>query len=74
MGEARKHRTQVNLSEQVVRQIDRAVSRRKRSQFLEQAAIAHLRREALKKWVALGSKFKGLTLADTYYPALEDLG
>jgi len=69
----RKRRTQVSLSERVIRQIDRAVSRSKRSRFLEQAALAQLRRDALRSWVGLAEKFKGLTLEDTYYPARAEL-
>lgn len=73
MARARKHRTQVNLSEKVVRQIDELVGPRKRSEFLEKAALAQLRKEALKRWIELGEKFRGLTLEDTYYPAREEL-
>lgn len=68
-----KFRAQVNLSERVVRQIDEAVGPRKRSEFLEQAAIAQLRREALSRWIKLGERFRGLTLEDTYHPAREEL-
>lgn len=73
MTQDRKRRTQVSLSERVIRQIDRAVSRSKRSRFLEQAALAQLRRDALRSWVGLAEKFKGLTLEDTYYPARAEL-
>jgi metal-responsive CopG/Arc/MetJ family transcriptional regulator len=73
MRKVRKYRTQVNLSEKVVRQIDEAVGRRKRSEFLEKAALAQLRREALKNWMKLGEKFRGLTLEDTYYPSRKEL-
>jgi metal-responsive CopG/Arc/MetJ family transcriptional regulator len=73
MGKVRKYRTQVNLSEKVVRQIDEAVGRRKRSKFLEKAALAQLRREALKNWMKLGEKFRGLTLENTYYPSRKEL-
>lgn len=73
MRGTRKRRTQVSISEQVVRQIDRAVNARRRSEFLERAAVAQLRREALKRWARLGEKFKGLTLEDTYYPAKAEL-
>lgn len=72
-AKTQKCRTQVNLPERVVRQIDEAVGPRKRSEFLAQAALAQLRREALRKWTKLGEKFKGLTLEDTYYPAREEL-
>ncbi len=68
-----KYRAQVNLPERLIRQIDALVGRRKRSEFLEKAAIAQLRREALRRWVELGERFKGLTLEDTYYPAREEL-
>lgn len=74
MGKARKYRTQVNISEKVVKQIDQAVGPRKRSEFLEKAALAQLRKEALRKWIELGEKFAGLTLEDTYYPSREELG
>ena len=70
---ATKFRAQVNLSEKVVRQIDEAVGPRKRSEFLERAAVAQLRREALKRWIELGERFKGLTLEDTYYPSRREL-
>ena len=68
-----KIRAQVNLSEEVVRQIDAVVGPRKRSEFLERAAIAQLRREALDRWMELGEKFKGLTLDDVYYPSRVEL-
>lgn len=68
-----KIRTQVNLSEEVVRQIDAVVGPRKRSDFLERAAVAQLRREALDRWMELGEKFKGLTLDDVYYPSRKEL-
>ena len=68
-----KIRAQVNLSEEVVRQIDAVVGSRKRSEFLEKAAIAQLRREALDRWMELGEKFKGMTLDDVYYPSREEL-
>ena len=68
-----KIRAQVNLSEEVVRQIDAVVGSRKRSEFLERAAVAQLRREALDRWVKLGEKFKGLTLEDVYYPSRKEL-
>jgi len=70
---ATKIRAQVNLSQEVVRQIDAAVGPRKRSEFLERAAVAQLRREALDRWMELGEKFKGLTLEDIYYPSREEL-
>ena len=70
---ATKIRAQVNLSEEVVRQIDAAVGPRKRSDFLEKAAIAQLRREALDRWMELGEKFKGMTLEDIYYPSRKEL-
>ena len=70
---ATKIRAQVNLSEEVVRQIDAAVGPRKRSEFLERAAVAQLRREALDRWMELGQKFNGLTLDDVYYPSREEL-
>ena len=70
---ARKIRTQVNLSEEVVQQIDKAVGPRKRSEFLEKAAIAQLRREALARWMKLGERFNGLTLEDIYYPSRKEL-
>jgi hypothetical protein len=56
---ATKIRAQVNLSREVVRQIDAVVGPRKRSEFLERAAVAQLRREALDRWVKLGEKFRG---------------
>ncbi len=68
-----KIRAQVNLSEEVVLQIDAVVGPRKRSEFLERAAVAQLRREALDRWMKLGAKFKGLTLEDVYYPSRKDL-
>ena len=68
-----KIRAQVNLSEKVVLQIDAVVGPRKRSEFLERAAVAQLRREALDRWMKLGEKFKGLTLDDVYYPSRKDL-
>ena len=68
-----KIRAQVNLSEEVVRQIDAVVGPRKRSAFLERAAIAQLRRGALDRWMELGEKFKGLTLDDVYYPSRAEL-
>jgi len=68
-----KIRAQVNLSQEVVRQIDAVVGPRKRSEFLERAAVAQLRREALDRWMKLGEKFKGLTLDDVYYPSRKDL-
>jgi len=68
-----KFRAQVNLSEKVVRQIDEAVGPRKRSEFLERAAVAQLRREAISRWIELGERFKGLTLEDTYYPSRREL-
>jgi len=73
MSKAKKYRTQVNLSEKVVQQIDEAVGPRKRSEFLERAALAQLRREALMRWIRVGEKFRGLTLEDTYYPSREEL-
>ena len=73
MGKAQKYRTQVNLSERIVQQIDAVVGPRKRSEFLERAALAQLRREALRRWIKLGEKFRGLTLEDTYYPSKEEL-
>ena len=73
MRKARKHRTRVSLSERVIRQIDEAVGPRKRSEFLEKAALAQLRKEAFKKWIRIGEKFKGLTLEDTHYPSKEEL-
>jgi metal-responsive CopG/Arc/MetJ family transcriptional regulator len=73
MGKAQKYRTQVNISERIVQQIDEAVGPRKRSEFLERAALELLRREALRRWIKLGEKFRGLTLEDTYYPSKEEL-
>lgn len=73
MGENQKCRTQVNLSKKAVQQIDEIVSPRKRSEFLEEAAAASLRRQTLKKWIELGEEFKGLTLDDVYYPSREEL-
>jgi len=73
LGKAQKYRTQVNLSERIVQQIDEAVGPRKRSEFLEKAALAQLRREALRRWIKLGEKFRGLTLEDTYYLSKEEL-
>jgi len=68
-----KIRAQVNLSEEVVLQIDAVVGPRKRSEFLERAAVAQLRREALDRWLKLGEKFKGLTLEDVYHPSRKEL-
>lgn len=68
-----KIRAQVNLSKEVVIQIDAVVGPRKRSEFLERAAVAQLRREALDRWMKLGEKFKGLTLDDVYYPSRREL-
>jgi len=68
-----KIRAQVNLSEEVIRQIDETAGSRKRSEFLERAAVAQLRREALDRWIKLGEKFKGLTLEDIYYPSRKEL-
>ena len=68
-----KIRAQVNLSEEVVLQIDAVVGPRKRSEFLERAAVAQLRREALDRWMKLGEKFKGLTLDDVYRPSRKEL-
>ncbi len=73
MRENQKCRTQVDLSKRVVRQIDEIVGPRKRSKFLEEAAIASLRRQTLTKWVKLGERFKGLTLEAIYYPSREEL-
>jgi len=70
---ATKIRAQVNLSEEVIRQIDAVVGPRKRSEFLERAAVAQLRREALHRWMKLGERFKGLTLEDIYYPSRKEL-
>ena len=69
----RKVRAQVNLSEEVIRQIDAVVGTRKRSEFLERAAVAQLRKEAFDHWVLLGENFRELTLEDTYYPSRKDL-
>lgn len=69
----KKVRAQVNLSEEVVRQIDAVVGTRKRSEFLERAAIAQLRKEAFDRWVMLGENFKGLTLEDTYRLSREEM-
>jgi len=69
----RKIRAQVNLSEEVIRQIDETAGPRKRSEFLERAAVAQLRREALNRWMKLGERFKGLTLEDIYYPSRKKL-
>jgi metal-responsive CopG/Arc/MetJ family transcriptional regulator len=68
-----KIRAQVNLSKEVIRQIDETAGSRKRSEFLERAAIAQLRREALDRWMRLGERFKGLTLKDIYYPSRKEL-
>lgn len=73
MRENQKCRTQVDLSKRVVRQIDEIAGPRKKSKFLEEAAIASLRRQTLTKWVELGERFKGLTLEDIYYPSREEL-
>ena len=70
---ATKIRAQVNLSEEVIRQIDAVVGSRKRSEFLERAAVTQLRREAIDRWVKLGEKFKGLTLEDVYHPSRKEL-
>jgi len=68
-----KIRAQVNLSEEVIRQIDETAGPRKRSEFLERAAVAQLRREALDRWMKLGERFEGLTLEDIYYPSRKEL-
>jgi metal-responsive CopG/Arc/MetJ family transcriptional regulator len=59
MGKAQKYRTQVNISERIVQQIDEAVGPRKRSEFLERAALELLRREALRRWIKLGRSSGG---------------
>lgn len=68
-----KIRAQVNLSKEIVQQIDAAVGPRRRSEFLERAAVYLLRREAFDRWIELGEKFKGLTLDEVYYPSRKDL-
>ena len=70
---ATKIRAQVNLSEEVIRRIDETAGPRKRSEFLERAAVAQLRREALDRWMKLGERIKGLTLEDIYYPSRNEL-
>jgi len=71
---ARKRRTQADMDERIIRQIDSLVGKRKRSQFLERAAIAQLRLEALKAWGRFRERLKGrgVTLED-YYAAREEL-
>jgi metal-responsive CopG/Arc/MetJ family transcriptional regulator len=73
MAAKAKCRTQVMLSEQLVKRIDSIVSSRKRSEFLEKAAVEKLRREALREWRDLRKRFRGLTLEDTYWKAREEL-
>ncbi len=70
----KKHRTQADIDERIVRQIDALVGKRKRSQFLERAAIAELRREALKGWEGLRERLRGrgVTMED-YYEARAEL-
>jgi len=70
---ATKIRAQVNLPEEVIWQIDETAGPRKRSEFLERAALAQLRREAFDRWMKLGDRFKGLTLEDIYYPSRNKL-
>ena len=68
-----KARIQVNLPEDLVRQIDEIVGPRKRSEFIERAVLRELRLEALNRLKELGKKFRGLTLEDIYYPSRQEL-
>ncbi len=68
-----KLRIQVNLPEDLVRQIDELVGPRKRSEFIERAVLRELRLEALDRLKELSEKFRGLTLEDIYYPSREEL-
>jgi len=68
-----KARIQVNLPEDLVRQIDELVGPRKRSEFIERAVLRELRLEALNRLKELGKKFRGLTLEDIYYPSRQEL-
>ncbi len=68
-----KARIQVNLPQDLVRQIDELVGPRKRSEFIERAVLRELRLEALSHLKELSEKFRGLTLEDIYYPSREEL-
>ena len=68
-----KARIQVNLPEDLVRQIDELVGPRKRSEFIERAVLRELRLEALNRLKELGKKFRGLTLEEIYYPSRQEL-
>jgi len=72
-GNRMKVRIQVNLPADLVRQIDELVGPRKRSEFIERAALRQLRLEALDRLKALSEKFRGLTLEDIYYPSRKEL-
>lgn len=62
-----KQRTEIVLPKDLLQQIDTVAGKRGRTKFLERAARAELRRRAVKEWLALGEKLKGLTLDDTLY-------
>ena len=68
-----KARIQVNSPEDLVRQIDRSVGPRKRSEFIDRAVLRELRMEALNRLRELSNKFRGLTLEDIYYPSRKEL-
>ena len=68
-----KARIQVNLPQDLVRQIDELVGPRKRSEFIERAVLRELRLEALSHLKELSEKFRELTLEDIYYPSREEL-
>jgi metal-responsive CopG/Arc/MetJ family transcriptional regulator len=62
MGKAQKYRTQVNISERIVQQIDEAVGPRKRSEFLERAALELLREGGSQKMDQAGGEVPGADL------------
>ena len=70
---AAKVRIQVNLPEDLVRQIDELVGPRKRSEFIERAVLRELRLAALERLRELSEEFRGLTLEDIYYPSRREL-
>ncbi len=64
-----KQRTEIVLPKDLLQQIDAVAGKRRRTEFLERAARAELRRHAVEVWFALGKRLKGLTLEDTLYEA-----
>ncbi len=64
-----RQRTEIVLPKDLLEQIDAVAGKRGRTKFLERAARAELRRQAVEEWLALGKKLKGLTLEDTLYEA-----